>query len=372
MRRLLVLRRGSIALAVSALVVGALSAVTLAPTSDASGGWHSFGGEGFGAIPDAAPGGCPAITTPRNVTFAVAGLPAEQLSDVRVSGLTMTHPYLGDVSVTLIAPDGTTQRVLFGRTGATASVGVGDSSDLEGPYTFTDHATPPNGGWWQAAAAIDSAHAVPQGDYFASSQGGDITGGTAASLTGAFAALTDPNGTWTLRFSDSCTPDAGTVTAATLDLRTASAACALEQSDLTFAQGQVAAATTVLSTAQAAQSSAQAGQTAAQTAVATAKGAATKASAGVAKATKALKKALKVKGKKGKAQVKKATRALAKAQAALVKARNAVVAADLALAKAGGPVAAADQAAVNAQSALAGAQGGVTRAQAALTACQQE
>lgn len=328
--------RATAALAASALVLGGLAAVTVSTPAGATGGWRSFAGSGFGTIPDGG-GGCPSPGVPKDVTFTVSGVPVGQLADVRVRGLEVTHAWVADLTATLIGPDGTHQ-VLFGRTGALAPANLGDSSNLAGPYTFTDRATPPQGGWWPAASATDGTTALPAGDYFATARGEVGTGGTPVSLTGAFAGMADPNGTWRLRFVDTCAPDAGTVTAATLDLRTSSETCVDEQAEVAFQQSAAGAASTAVGLAQQAATSAATALTVQDSAVASAK--------------KAVKKA-------------KTRRAKARARARLAKAL-------LAQSRAQGPKATADAGVVAATAAQAAAQTGVNRAQGALAACQSE
>jgi len=353
-RSTLPLRR-LVGLASAVLVAAVLSTVPAA--SEATGGWHSFTGANTGAIPDGPSVSCGTPGTPRDVTFDVSGLPAEQLADVRITGLNIAHTFAGDVTATLISPTAVS-RVVFGRTGAVTALGFGDSSNLAGPYTFTDHATPNSGGWWQAAAAAPGTNDnVASGDYFATTPGGDATGGNPVSLTGAFAGMANPNGTWTLRFVDTCQTDTGSVSAATLELRTSSQTCAGEQTDVTFSQTQVTAATAGLTSAQATQTAAQAGVASAQTAL-------TQAKAGVTKATKALKKAKKAKKNKA-AKVKKA-------QKALQKAKDKLAAANLGLATSQGTLNVATQQVTAAQTALTTAQAALTDAQADLAACQAE
>jgi subtilisin-like proprotein convertase family protein len=300
-------------------VTGALALV--APPSQAVPGAHKFAGTGFGAIPDGS-SPCPTPGAPRNVTFNVTGMTAP-LTDVRITGLQFdpAHPFLGDLSVSLIAPNGATH-VVFARTGATTAAGFGDTSNVSGPYTFADDAA---GNWWTAAAAVDSNTNVAPGSYRTSQSGGAGATGAVSSMNAAFAALANPNGTWTLRVTDGCAGDTGAVTAATLEL-TDPTACATQQAAVSSAA----------------------------TAAASADQAAAAAGDAVAKATKKVTKA--------KQRLKKAVRSgaqgkIAKAKAKLKKAKKAAKAAKAAKAV-------ADQGAATAHQQLAAAQ-------AALAACQQ-
>jgi len=260
----------------------------------------------------------------RNVTFSVSGM-TKPLTDVRITGLRFDppHGFVGDLTVSLIAPNGATH-VIFSRTGATTATGTGDTSDALGPYTFADDAT---GSWWAAAAAVDINTAVAPGSYRTSQSGGagSPSPAPATNLTAAFAGVPDPNGTWTLRFLDNCGGDDTSVTAATLEL-TDSRGCSAQQS-------AVLAATATA--------------TSADQAIDSAKSAVAKAQKKVKKAKKGLKEAL----------LSGTDRAIGKARAKLKKAKKAN--------KAGkAQLAAAQQLAATAHQQLASAQ-------AASTACQQ-
>ena len=114
----------------------------------------------LGLIPDGVSGCAGAPGTPLNVTFNVSGLSGAPTA-VSVN-LTGTHTWMGDVTATLIAPD-STSFLLFGRTGTTSPTACGDSSDIAGPYNFTDSAAGTN--WWAAAATAGAGAAIPTGDY---------------------------------------------------------------------------------------------------------------------------------------------------------------------------------------------------------------
>ncbi|MEO8573918.1 MAG: hypothetical protein ABI481_08100, partial [Pyrinomonadaceae bacterium] len=153
------------ALVLTFLAISAVSAQIAFPANPAS----------LGGIPDGpgTPTLCGADGTPRNVTFSVTGV-ATAPTEVSVS---MTfgapvHTFIGDVTAVLIAPNGASQ-TLFGYTGSTTAAGCGDSSDLAGPYIFTDlAAAPPSGGWWQSATAAGAAVALASGSYRTTNKGG--------------------------------------------------------------------------------------------------------------------------------------------------------------------------------------------------------
>lgn len=183
----------------------------------------TFTGTNLGAIPDGASAQpqCQTPGPPRDVTFNVTGLTGN-VQTVTIS-LTIEHPWVGDVLAILIAPNAVRQLDIFGYTGATVGPGsnasAGDSSPLGGQYTFSDAAT---ASWWAAAAAVDINTLIPSGTYRTSQRGGPGSTGANTSLNATFAGLTpaQANGTWTLRLTDGCNVDTGTVTAAALDITT--------------------------------------------------------------------------------------------------------------------------------------------------------
>lgn len=185
-----------------------------------------FNGTGVGAIPDgtSAQPNCQTPGPPRDVTFNVTGLTANV--QTVVLSLTIQHEWSGDVLATLIAPGGIRQLDLFGYTGANVGPGTnasaGDSSPLAGQYTFSDAAT---ANWWAAAAAAGATTPIPPGIYRTSQRGGPGSTGANTSLNATFGGLTPAQaiGTWTLRVTDGCLGDTGTVSAATLDITTAAA-----------------------------------------------------------------------------------------------------------------------------------------------------
>lgn len=87
----------------------------------------------FGAIPDSPGPGCGIPGPPRDVLirpFTNAGVGAVEVS------LTLRHPAAGQVSATLIAPDGTTYE-LFGRSGVQSATDCGSQVPLEGHHSYT-------------------------------------------------------------------------------------------------------------------------------------------------------------------------------------------------------------------------------------------
>ncbi|MDJ0657449.1 MAG: proprotein convertase P-domain-containing protein [Xanthomonadales bacterium] len=175
----------------------------------------AFPGTGTGAVPDRGTAGCgPPAGPPLVVSFDVAGIEGTgaDLESIEVD-IDVTHNWLADLSAELTAPDGLTSHTLFSRTGATTPTGCGDSSDLNGVYTFSDASF---GDWWSEAAAITGGADLPTGRYRTSSPGGSPSGGSPTNMATAFAGIASANGTWTLELTDSGGGETGFVSAATL------------------------------------------------------------------------------------------------------------------------------------------------------------
>jgi subtilisin-like proprotein convertase family protein len=175
----------------------------------------------LGAIPDSPTGGtvCGDYTgAPLNVTFTVSGLSNAAPSNVAVS-FTGTHSWIGDLDVTLRGPGGTPVHTIFDQVLAAAATDCGDTSDLGGPYTFTDTA-PAAPTFWDASNTAGAAVPVAAGNYRSTTPGGAAGGGAVTNITTAFSSVTNPNGTWTLRIHDGGSGDTGSVTAATLTVET--------------------------------------------------------------------------------------------------------------------------------------------------------
>ena len=161
----------------------------------------------LGGIPDG-PAGC-AAGPAKEVRFQVSGVlgSARRLS----LSMTMTHTFVGDLRAVLVAPSGETHTI-FARTGAPDLTSFGDSSDLSGTYRFADWHTL---GWWSAAATAPPAAALPPGDYRTSFPAGSALPGLSSFISVAFGSAT-VNGTWTLRLTDECGGDTGSISAASL------------------------------------------------------------------------------------------------------------------------------------------------------------
>lgn len=153
-------------------------------------------GAGF-AIPDNNPAGASSTI--------VIGTNETINGNVQVFIRGFTHTWIGDLTATLTGPGGSA--TLFLRTGATAPpAGFGDSSDMNGDYTFSDDGA----NFWAAADAAGAAVAIPPGDYQASTTGA-IGVGTPVLLNPVFFG-TSTAGNWTLSINDQAGGDVGGIT----------------------------------------------------------------------------------------------------------------------------------------------------------------
>ncbi|MBK8283596.1 MAG: proprotein convertase P-domain-containing protein [Ahniella sp.] len=162
----------------------------------------TFAATGGGAIPDNNSSGVQAF-------FAAQGLTGE-IESVSVS-VSLAHPYSGDVSATLISPNGIARLKLMGRIGLRRLVGS-DNSDFNGTYTFDDQAT--SDIWVEAQA---TASPIPALTYrtTTSGQAHSLVGGCSTHLDLAFGGLqaAEANGNWILLVTDAATGDLGTLNA---------------------------------------------------------------------------------------------------------------------------------------------------------------
>lgn len=167
----------------------------------------------LGAIPDGPSSTPQSAGSPRIVRFDV---PAGRGAVTRVSvRMTMTHPFVGDLSVRLFAP-ASRAHTIFGYTGAVTGASVGSSYDLDGSYRFGDAAPR---GWWNAAT-FGGNGVVPSGLYQTSEHGGVGANGHNTLIDPVFAGLPS-SGTWTLSISDGRRGDVGSISSAELTIETA-------------------------------------------------------------------------------------------------------------------------------------------------------
>src|SRR6188508_1099022 len=171
----------------------------------------TFAGTGVGSIPDGtSPCWNPGVGAPRDVTFNATGLSGSPTAvDISMTFGAPVHSFMGDVVAVLIAPNGASHTV-FGRTLATTATSFGDSTDLAGPYVFSDSAAaPPSGGWWQEANIRGASEPMTAGTYRTTASGGAgaVIPQPPTTMNTAFSGVANPNGTWTLRLTDGCASD---------------------------------------------------------------------------------------------------------------------------------------------------------------------
>lgn len=165
-----------------------------------------------GAVPDGPSATVQTPGPPRDVTFVVP--PGRGVVTRVAVNLSLSHTWVGDLVVRLIAPTGQSH-VLFGYTGATSAIGKGYRADVAGYYLFRDGAT---SSWWSSALNA-GAGTVPEGAYRTSGLGGPGATGAATAMDPVFAGLPSA-GTWTLRITDGAAGDIGSINSATLSFET--------------------------------------------------------------------------------------------------------------------------------------------------------
>lgn len=173
-------------------------------------------GTGVGEIPDNNP------EAPLQISFDAPAV--QRISDLQIS-VTMTHTWVGDLTLTLVAP-GADEHTLFARTGLTVEPGFGDNSNLDGAYIFSDTLTTSNN-WWAVAADLNSSQIIPPGNYRTTLSGPSPEGGVETVILDSFESAY-PAGTWRLLISDSSGGDLGEVAAAALGISTEAITCSPE------------------------------------------------------------------------------------------------------------------------------------------------
>ncbi len=151
-----------------------------------------------GAIPDNV-GTTPGVFSS---TINVSGDTDFPITSVVVSLQGFTHTWIGDLVATVTSPSGTVHP-LFSRVGRTGGVGSGDSSNVNGIYTFADTGAD----LWAAATAGGSTFVIPAGTYRTTADGSSAF----TSLDSAFAGQ-NGNGNWVLTISDFAGGDVGGIT----------------------------------------------------------------------------------------------------------------------------------------------------------------
>ena len=200
----------ALALATLAFVTSTTVTAVAAPGPDDTTVDHPADAMTLGAIPDATSGCTNANPNSRSVSIPVTGV-TQRITGVAV-GVTMSHSWVGDLTLTLVAPSGE-QFVVLSRTGRTTATACGQSSNLAGSYVFADDA---EGDWWLTSNAPPGG-VIPAGSYRASAPGGVGSTGAATLISPAFASAT-ATGTWTLRITDDGNGDLGSVSEAFLRL----------------------------------------------------------------------------------------------------------------------------------------------------------
>ena len=142
-------------------------------------------------------------------TFVVpAGQFSAGIDKIRVKLVGLTHTYSGDLSCTLISPNGAKTATLFRRPGLSNTVPYGEESDFGGTYEFSDSFS---SNLWTAAAVVGATTAIPSSGYHPST-----TAGANSNLTSIFAGAVTA-GTWTLKLTDSVDVDIGTISSAVVE-----------------------------------------------------------------------------------------------------------------------------------------------------------
>lgn len=145
-----------------------------------------------GAIPDSNSAGV-------NSTVTITDNEVIQDASFSIEGL--QHSWIGDLIITVSHSTSGKSATLMHRVGTTSSpVSTGDSSDMNGTYTFNDG----NPSIWTAAANGDTSFVVPGGTYDASG-----INEVPVSLNDIFAGETT-QGTWTFNISDNNGQETGT------------------------------------------------------------------------------------------------------------------------------------------------------------------
>lgn len=158
-----------------------------------------------------------------NFQFNVSGINGI-VNHVEISfGFNPAHTWGGDIKAVLTAPNNASH-TLVDRVGETIVGGAGDSSDLVGPYTFSDQGND----FWSAASTAGSEGVIPTGFYRTTSFGsatftnmdpvfsGHSLSGRNVGFQNFDAQLA--NGTWSLNISDNGEGDTGSLNYAELTI----------------------------------------------------------------------------------------------------------------------------------------------------------
>ena len=170
----------------------------------------TFGPGPGGSIPDATTSSTAPGTFTSTITIVNPGA-IVSLDSVTLTSL--VHTWVGDLEVTLTAPNGDDVH-LFSRVGVTTATGSGENSNLNGTYMFVN-----SGGanFPATAIALGNNDITPSGTYDRSTAANaSVAGGQDLDTFSIFAG--DPvAGTWSLTISDWFELDTGTLGSWTLD-----------------------------------------------------------------------------------------------------------------------------------------------------------
>ncbi len=199
----------------------ALLLLSMLAAADAQGQTISLQGTNLGAIPDGAGPGPNNYGAPRDVRFPVNAPGTAQ--DVRFQ-IQAAHPFVGDLKVTLISPQGI-EHLAFERTGATTATATGSPANLvlvpgQG-YVFRDDSA---NNWWTVAGTANADIAPSDARTVIA---GPTTAPAAVTSINATFADRPVAGTWVLRFEDGWSGDIGNVTGVTLQITPRSATLAV-------------------------------------------------------------------------------------------------------------------------------------------------
>ncbi len=150
----------------------------------------TFTGSGFNIPDNNATGVSSTISITDNFTIA----------DVTVTLNNLTHTWIGDLVASLTNLTTGTTVNLFNRVGRT-TLGVGDSTNFSGNYSFNDTFT---GSLWTTAAGLNGIANIPSGNYYATAATGTV------SLLSAFSGQS-ALGDWQLNIQDRTGLDTGSL-----------------------------------------------------------------------------------------------------------------------------------------------------------------
>ncbi|NNE66641.1 MAG: carboxypeptidase regulatory-like domain-containing protein [Pyrinomonadaceae bacterium] len=194
------------------------------------------------AIPDNVPAGTSASIPVSGLTDQVRGVALNVTYDQPAGG--GGHTWVGDLNVVLTEPGGNFHTI-HSRTGSSTGTGAGDSSDAQGPYTFTDGTA---NDWWATAVSTIGGTIAP-GSYRTHANGSAtptdmnpvFQGPALADTRSIFERKSNSskksgpidrtdnlgNGTWTLAVSDNAGGDTGRIAALSLTITTLAPTSAL-------------------------------------------------------------------------------------------------------------------------------------------------